>query len=151
MSIIYSECVFVTLGIQHAMRMRYIISSSMACPIFFHILKSGKIFGKKNIIEHKICLLIFCTTFVCKFSILRRTEQDMIQNVYWSASCKVPLFWSDCNETWNFRRDFEKYSNIKFHENPPPENRIVPCGQTDGQTERRNEANCRFSQFCERF
>jgi hypothetical protein len=24
---------------------------------------------------------------------------------------------------------FEKYSNIKFHENPSSENRVVPCGQ----------------------
>jgi len=28
----------------------------------------------------------------------------------------------------------EEYSNIKFHENPPSGNRIVPWGQTDGQT-----------------
>jgi hypothetical protein len=26
---------------------------------------------------------------------------------------------------------FEKYSNIKFNENPPSRSRVVPCGQTD--------------------
>jgi hypothetical protein len=26
---------------------------------------------------------------------------------------------------------FEKYSNIKFHDNPFSGNRIVPCGRTD--------------------
>ena len=26
---------------------------------------------------------------------------------------------------------FEKYSNIKFHENPSSGSRVVPCGQTD--------------------
>jgi hypothetical protein len=26
---------------------------------------------------------------------------------------------------------FEKVSNIKFHQNPSSENRVVPCGRTD--------------------
>jgi hypothetical protein len=31
---------------------------------------------------------------------------------------------------------FEKYSNIKFHENPSNGSRVFfPCGQTDGQRE----------------
>jgi len=29
---------------------------------------------------------------------------------------------------------FEEYSNIKFPENPPSGNRVVPCGQPDRQT-----------------
>jgi hypothetical protein len=39
---------------------------------------------------------------------------------------------------------FEKYKNVKFHVNPSSGSR-VPCGQTD----RHEEANSRFSQFCE--
>ena len=31
---------------------------------------------------------------------------------------------------------FEKYSNIKFRENPSSGSRIVSCGRTDGQTDR---------------
>ena len=31
---------------------------------------------------------------------------------------------------------FEKDSNIKFHENPSSGSRVVPCGQTDGPTDR---------------
>ena len=30
---------------------------------------------------------------------------------------------------------FEKYKNIKFHENPSCGSRVVPCGRTDGQTD----------------
>jgi len=30
---------------------------------------------------------------------------------------------------------FEKFSNIKFHENPSSGRRVVPCGQTDGRTD----------------
>jgi len=41
------------------------------------------------------------------------------------------------------RHIFEKYSNIKFHKNPSSGSRVVPCGQTDGQTDKtfRNHAN----------
>jgi len=48
----------------------------------------------------------------------------------------------------------KKFSNIKFHENPSFWSRVVPCGQkdgrTDGRTDKHDEANSRFSLFCER-
>ena len=44
------------------------------------------------------------------------------------------------------RHIFEYSLNIKFDQNPSSENRVVPCGRTDG----RDEANSRFPQFCER-
>jgi len=40
----------------------------------------------------------------------------------------------------------EKYQNTKFHESPTSGSRVVPCVQTD----RHDEANSRFSQFCKR-
>jgi len=40
---------------------------------------------------------------------------------------------------------FEKYSNIKFHQNPSSGNRVVPWGRTD----RRDKGNRSFSLFCE--
>jgi len=40
---------------------------------------------------------------------------------------------------------FEKYTNIKFYKNPSSGSRAVPCGRTD----RQDESNSRFSQFCE--
>jgi hypothetical protein len=33
------------------------------------------------------------------------------------------------------RQIFEKYTSIKFHENPSSGRRVVPCGQMDGQTD----------------
>jgi len=51
----------------------------------------------------------------------------------------------DYNETWIFWTVFEKFSNIKFHENPSSGGR-VPRRWTD----KHDEANNRFSQFCER-
>jgi hypothetical protein len=47
------------------------------------------------------------------------------------------------------RQIFEKYSNIKFHENQFNGSRVVPCGQTGEEIDRRDETNSRFSQFCE--
>jgi len=43
---------------------------------------------------------------------------------------------------------FEKFSNIKFHENPSIGTRIVPCGQTVQGTHRHDGAYSRFAQFC---
>jgi hypothetical protein len=43
------------------------------------------------------------------------------------------------------REILEKYSNIKFHENPSSASRVVPCGRTD----RHDEPNTHFSQFFE--
>ena len=44
------------------------------------------------------------------------------------------------------RQSWEKYSNIKFHENLSSESRVVACGRTV----RHDEANSRFSKFCKR-
>jgi len=41
---------------------------------------------------------------------------------------------------------FEKYSNMKFHENPSSGNRVVLCGYSD----RHDEANGRLLLFRER-
>jgi len=37
-----------------------------------------------------------------------------------------------------YRQLFEKYSNIKFHENPSSGSPVVPCGQTDTHDEANN-------------
>jgi hypothetical protein len=58
-----------------------------------------------------------------------------------------------------FSRDFQKISNIKFHENPPVGAQLLRAnnhtdGRTDRQIERqrdrRDEAKNRFSQFCKK-
>jgi hypothetical protein len=48
------------------------------------------------------------------------------------------LFLSFFNETWFFRQGFEKWSNIKFHENRSIGSQVVPRGQTDGMTDMTN-------------
>ena len=75
----------------------------------------------------------------------------MLSKIDIGLPVKYPLFLSDCNETWIFPLDFEKYSSIKFHENPWNGGRVVPWGQTERQTDITNLANtpkiCRFPHF----
>jgi hypothetical protein len=66
MIITQPEFVFVALDIQHAMRMRHITLSAVACPVIqeFCTLSHKRHKFRKNVTEHKMCILIFSTTFV---------------------------------------------------------------------------------------
>jgi len=65
MCITQPQCVFVALGIQHAMRMGHTVTCGLprSTVIFPHYLINGTILEKK-VTEHKMCGLIFSTTFV---------------------------------------------------------------------------------------
>jgi hypothetical protein len=91
-SITYSECVFVTLGIQYAKRMRRIILSSVACLAVPNVstLSHKRYDFRKNVTEHKLCVLISLQLLSETFLIIRRIQQDIIINVH-RSSCKVPV------------------------------------------------------------
>jgi len=64
-STIYYECVYVAVVIQHALRMTMLLS--IACPdleYFSTLSHKRHDFRKQKFIEHKMCVLIFSTSFV---------------------------------------------------------------------------------------
>jgi hypothetical protein len=72
---------------------------------------------------------------------------------YIGLHVKCPLLLSDFNYTSVFTTDFRKIYNcqISLGKIPPVEAEFFQeDGPADGQTDRHDEANSRFSQLCER-
>jgi len=65
---------------------------------------------------------------------------------------KYSLFLSDVNGTWRFSKDFRKM--LKYHISTKIRSSwgcvFTADGRTDGRADRHDEANSRFSEFCER-
>jgi hypothetical protein len=78
-----------------------------------------------------------CCDFLYSFDIfliLRRLQRYIIKKYIGLLHVKYRLFLSECNETWIFETDFRKIFSIRFPKYPSSGSRVVPCGQTDGQT-----------------
>jgi hypothetical protein len=59
--------------------------------------------------------------------------------MYIGLHVKYLLFLSDFNKLEFSGQGFEKFSIIKFHENPSSGSRVVACGRTDRQTDRQTD------------
>ena len=91
MIITQPECVSLALDIQHVMRMRRIILSSVTCLAvqYFSRLPYKRQDFREEVFEHKMRVLIFSVIFSETFLILRRIWQYIIK--VQRSLCKVPV------------------------------------------------------------
>jgi len=91
-SFTYSECVFVDLGVQHAMHTRhFVICDLPRSTIFFpHCLLNGKIF-EKTLMNTKYVFRVSLRLLSETFFILIRIERDVIKIYICWSSFKVPF------------------------------------------------------------
>jgi hypothetical protein len=82
---------------------------------------------RKNIIKHKMGVLVFATTF---FQHISQSKRETIIKVH-KFSRKVPVTLARLWRNLTFLDIFGKYSYINFHENPRTERKIIHCGQMD--------------------
>jgi len=91
---------------------------------------------------------IFSTNLSETFDTPRRNERRMIENVYIGVHVQYPIFLSNLMKLEFSRQIFEISSNITFHKHPCNGFRVVPRWLV-GRTDRHDEANIRFSPFCQ--
>jgi hypothetical protein len=97
--------------------------------IFWHYLIYGKIFGKR-VIEHKMCVSIFSTTFVWNISKNNSTRNG--HKYTWVFMWRTCYSCTILIKLELYRQIFQTIQ-IKFHENPSGHSRVVPY--TDKQAD----------------
>jgi hypothetical protein len=87
----YTTCVLISsLMCLHATHMRHIVICVLPRSTIFSTLSHKRHDFRKNVTEHKMCVLIFVQLLSVTFLIVWRNEREMIKIMYW-ASCKVPV------------------------------------------------------------
>jgi len=131
-SMTYSDWGSVALGTQHGMRMRHIILLSVTSlavpylPIFSLIWNDYC----TRFIENK-CIFILSTNLSKTFQSTNNSANYYHKCTHVSTtsahfSCQIVM------KLEFSRKIFEKFSNIKFQEDPSCRSRVVPRGRTDG-------------------
>ena len=94
-----------------------------------------------------MCVSVFYKTFVLNIS--KKIWAKYNKTVYWSL-CTGSVVFVRFKETWIFSTDFRNILRYQIsRKSVHCGSRVVPCGQTDRRTNRRDEVYSRFSQFCE--
>jgi len=106
------------------------MQSACAClgvPYFLHYRKNDTILQGKNVTEHAVCVLIFCTTFFWNGSHSKKNSARHFHEcpqVFMKSARYCQILMGIIS-----RQIFEKSSDRKFRENPFNGNR-VPSGRT---------------------
>ena len=141
----YILCVRLAFVIQHAMRMRRIILSPVACLVLPYFSKlSHKRYdfrGEKKVIEHE-CVLIFSNLCLKHFSFKKNSERYYHKCIQSSGTAPVRIVSLKKPEVPR-----QIFRNILRYQISQKSVQWVPsCSMW---TDRHDEANSRFSQFCE--
>jgi len=109
------------------------ILSSVACPAvqYFSTLSHTRHDFRKSIIEHKMCVSNSSTNYVRNIFHSKKKWARYDRKFISVFSRSTGYYCQIVTKLWISRHIFEKYSNIKFHENPSSGSRVVPCGRTD--------------------
>ena len=122
----------VTLLIQHATRLRHIVTSFVAplSPPYFSTLSHKRCDFRKNVTEHKMCF-DFLYNFGLKHFPFCGEFNQISSEMSKRLHVKCSLFSRISMKLEFSRHIFEKRSNIKFHQNPSIGSLVVPSGQKD--------------------
>jgi hypothetical protein len=110
-SITYSECVYVAVVTQHAMRIPRFILWSVACsalPYFSTLSHKWRDLLNEKVTEYKTCIFIFYTTFVWNTSHPKKNWMRYDLKMYIGLHVKCPLYLSDFNDTLIVRKIFKQ-------------------------------------------
>jgi hypothetical protein len=125
--------VFKGLIIQHAKRVHRIILPSVACLAltYFFTLSHKRHDFREKVTGHKLWALISSTKFVSNVSHSKQNSARYYHKCTIVFVSSTPYFCHVLMKLEFSPQIVEKYSDIKFHENPSSGSRVVPCGRTD--------------------
>ena len=120
----------VALLMQHAKRMHHVILSPVAslAPPNFSILSHKRNDFRKNVIEHKMCVLIFSTNFIWNFLIVRNIQGD----TFLSLSEIQPTPLSLMVELWVHYFSRATFFSISNFPGPYPASYTMGAGSPSG-------------------
>jgi hypothetical protein len=118
-------CVFVTL--LSTTQCAIPILSPVVCPAlqYFPTLSLLNSYDFREKTLSRKCVFIFSTTFI--WNISHSTNNSARYQTYIDLHEKHRLFLTDLMKLDSSQQNFEKYSNIKFHETPFSGVRVSPC------------------------
>jgi len=116
---------------------RHIVFVTSPAPQYFSTLShKWHDFRKQKVIEYKMCILIFSTTFVWNIPHSKKNWERYGHKCILVFKKSTGYSRQILTKLEFPRKIFEKQVNTKFHDDLTSGSRVVPCGRTDRPTDR---------------